>query len=121
MFATSRDILNWLLGVSIFGVAVFICWSLYYLIATMRSVYKVIAQIADAAEKITSLTTLLREKIESGAQIIEGFGEKVNDLFSTIKDKLNNTSSYLMIVGEVLKKIFDFMQDKKDRTRSKKE
>lgn len=115
MFDSSRDILNLVLAVCIAGFTVFFCWSLYYLIATLRSVYKVIKQIELTVQKVGDLTQYLQTKIEAGAQAIEGLGDKVNSLFHTLKDKLNNTGSYLMIIGEVLRRIFDFMQAKQER------
>jgi len=115
MFNSSRDILNLVLAVCAAGLTVFICWSLYYLIATLRSVYKVIKQIESTIIKVGELTKYLQDKIEAGAQIMEGINDKANNLFHTIKDKLSNTGSYLMIIGEVLKRIFDFMQTKQEK------
>jgi len=120
MFATSRDILNWILALSVLGLSFFVCWSLYYVVATLRSVYKVIAQIADTAEKISNLTTMLEQKLEDGARMMGDFGEKANDILNTLKDKLSNSGTHLMIIGEVLKRIFDFMQEKKEKMKSKK-
>jgi len=106
MFNTSRDILNLVLAISIAGLSVFICWSLFYLIASLRSVYKVLKDVEETVQKIGDLTRFVRDKVESGASVL-------NNLTETIKDKLNNTGSYFMIISEVLKRIFDFMQEKK--------
>lgn len=113
MFNTSRDILNLVLAISIAGLSVFICWALYYLIASLRSVYKAIKEIEVVIQKVGDLTRLIKDKVESGAAVFNHLSEKANDLCQTIKDKLNNTSSYFVIISEVLKRIFDFMQEKK--------
>ncbi len=120
MFNTSRDILNIVLAVSIAGLSVFLCWSLYYLIASLRSVYKVLREIEETIQRIGDLTRFIRDKIESGAVVFNGLSEKALDLVQTIKDKLNNTGSYFMIISEVLKRIFDFMQEKKEAKAAKK-
>jgi prophage DNA circulation protein len=121
MFSTSRDILNLVLSICIAGFTVFVCWMIFYVIATFKSVYKVIKDISGAVQQVDNLVNFLREKIESGSEVVTGFGNKVNDLFATIKDKLNNTSSYLVIIGEVLKRMFDFMQERKDGAQERKE
>ncbi len=120
MFNTSRDILNLVLAISIAGLSVFICWSLFYLIASLRSVYKVLREVETTIQKIGDLTRFIRDKIESGAAVFNSLSEKANDLTQTIKDKLNNTGSYFMIISEVLKRIFDFMQERKEEKRTAK-
>ena len=120
MFNTSRDILNLVLSISIAGLSVFICWSLYYLIVSMRSVYKVLREVEELIQKVGDLTRFMKDKIESGAAVFNGLSEKANDLLQTIKDKLNSTGSYFMIISEVLKRIFDFMQEKKEARTVKK-
>ncbi|HNX10766.1 MAG TPA: hypothetical protein PKI61_01355 [bacterium] len=121
MFDSSRDILNLVLALCITGFTVFVCWSLYYLIATLRSVYRVIKQVEATIQKVSELTKYIQEKIEAGAQMVEGLNEKVNNLFHTLKDRLNNTGSYLMIIGEVLRRIFDFMQTKQEKKYEREE
>jgi uncharacterized protein YoxC len=120
MFNTSRDILNLVLALSIAGFTVFICWSLYYLIASLRSIFRVIKEIEATVEKIGDLTRYIRDKIENTSRFVGDLGDKANDLFKTVKDKLNNTGSYLMIIGEVLKRIFDFMQDRNETKTTRK-
>ena len=79
--------------------------ALYYLIASVRGIYKTIEQIAEVAIKIGDLANYIKKKVSQG-------NEKVNDIFDAIKEKLHNSSSYLMIIGEVLRSIFSFMQNK---------
>lgn len=120
MLNTSRDILNLVLAISVAGLSVFICWALYYLIVSIRSVYKVLKEVEDLVQKLGDLTRFMRDKIESGAAVFNNLSEKANDLCQTIKDKLNNTGSYFMIISEVLKRIFDFMKEVKATKITKK-
>lgn len=115
MFDTSKDILNIVLAVSALGLTVFICWSLWYLIATLKSVYKAIKEIMAAVEKVGELVNLIESKIEAGSRAVENFGGKIDDIFNTVKEKVTHTGSYLMVIGEVLRRIFDFLQQREDR------
>jgi uncharacterized protein YoxC len=115
MFETSRDVLNWILSISILGLAVFICWFMYYLVASLRAVYKMIAEVQDMLEKVSNLSNLIKEKIEEGAATFGNLNNKLTELIETVKEKLSHSSSYLMIIGEVLKKIFDFIQMGKEK------
>lgn len=121
MFDNSKDILNLVLAVSALGLTFFICWSLWYLIATLKSVYKAIKEIMAAVEKVGELVTMIENKIEAGSKAVENFGGKIDDVFKTVKEKLTHTGSYLMVIGEVLRRIFDFLEKKEDRWMPRKD
>lgn len=75
MFATSHDILNWVLAVSSGVLVFFLCWSLYYFIASAQRIYRLIKQVEKGVTKAESVLDLIREKISSSASYISVFGE----------------------------------------------
>lgn len=96
MFDTSRDILNWVLAASIGALAFFLCWSLYYFIASAQRIFRLIKHVERGVDKAESLLDLVKEKISGSA-------------------------SYLMILGELLKKGIEFAKDRNQNKREQAE
>lgn len=96
MFDTSKDVLNLVLGLSIFIVALALSWLLYQMAKTFRS----INQVAEGAEKI----------IKAIEESIERF-----------KDKTSNIATYLTVVLKTGQQILEMVQNKKAARRSKKD
>lgn len=96
MFSTSRDILNLVLSVCVVAFTFFLCWFLYYFIASVRNIHRLIA------------------RIETGVT-------KVEEVVALVKEKLKNSSAYLMILGEIAKKAMEFIQTRRGERREKKE
>src|SRR5680860_534550 len=90
MFETSRDILNWVLAASSGVLVFFLCWALYYFIASAQRIYRLIKQVETGVTKAENLIDLIKEKISSSA-------------------------SYLAIFGELLKRGMEFAKDRKQK------
>jgi len=75
MFETSRDILNWVLAASSGVLVFFLCWSLYYFIASAQRIYRLIKHVETGVEKAESLMDLIKEKISSSTAYLAVFGE----------------------------------------------
>ncbi len=90
MFETSRDILNWVLAASAGALAFFLCWSLYYFIASAQRIFRLIKHVEQGVAKAEALLDL-------------------------IKDKISGSASYLMILGEILKRGVEFAKSKRRR------
>lgn len=75
MFATSHDILNWVLAASSGVLVFFLCWALYYFIASAQKIYRLIKQVERGVDKAESLIDLIRDKISSSATYLNIFGE----------------------------------------------
>lgn len=88
MFETSRDILNWVLAASAGALAFFLCWSLYYFIASAQRIFRLIKNVEQGVAKAEALLDL-------------------------IKDKISGSASYLMILGEILKRGVEFAKSKR--------
>lgn len=89
MFDTSKDILNLVIGISILSLAFFLSWSLYYLVLSLRNVFRLTKRVEVAIKK-------------------------VEDLAETIKSKVKNAGSYLFVASELVKKVMKMMNNKKE-------
>lgn len=91
MFSTSNDILNIALTIFVGALAFFICWCLYYLIATVRD--------------IREITKGAKEKFK-----------KVDEIIDKIHDKIDRTSSNIGLLTELAKRgISIFLNWRNDR------
>ena len=88
MFSTSADVLNLVLSICLISLTFFLCWAIYYLIASARRLHRLI-------------------------KTVEGGVAKVEEVIDMAKDKLKNSSAYMMILAEVAKKVMEFIQEKR--------
>ncbi len=95
MFTSSGDILNLVLAVSIAVLTFFLCWAIYYFVASVQKVYNLV------------------KRIELGI-------EKAEELLEIAKGKLKNSSAYFMILGEIVRKAMDFVKEKKEKKQTTK-
>ena len=58
MFETSKDILNIVIAVSIFGIAFFLCWGMYYLNMSLRQIFKAVREMQIDFTRLMSLLML---------------------------------------------------------------
>jgi uncharacterized protein YoxC len=87
MFETSGDILNLVIAISVLLFTVFLVWTIYYVLASLKKVYKIVNELDKGVKK--ALETI-----------------------DTIKEKVNKSTSYLYVAGEVAKKVVNLMKDK---------
>ncbi len=95
MFSTSNDILNLVLAVCLALLTFFLCWAIYYFVASVQKIHKLI------------------KRVENGVSKAEG-------IIDLAKDKLKNSATYFMILGEIAKKAMEFVQEKRDKKASSK-
>jgi uncharacterized protein YoxC len=96
MFDTSKDVLNLLLGLSTFLVALALSWLLYQMAKTFHAINRV-------AEGVEKITNAIEESIEK------------------FKDKTSNIATYLTVVLKTGQQILEMVQNKKAARRSKKD
>ena len=108
MLETSKDVLNITLSVSVGALSIFICWGLYYLIASARSLFRVIRELETIITRIGGIAENINDQVKKSF-------EKIDGLVGSIKDKINGAGSYFIIISEVLKNIFKFIREKKTR------
>lgn len=96
MFSTSNDILNLVLSVCVLALSFFLCWAIYYFVASIQKLYKITKRI----ERIT----------------IEAEG-----IIANIKNKFTNGAASVMMFTEFAKQAMDFIKEKKAAYAEKKE
>ncbi|MFH0923865.1 MAG: hypothetical protein V1825_03980 [Candidatus Falkowbacteria bacterium] len=100
MFETTQDLLNTVKAVSIFGLAFFACWAIFYLAMILRQGFKI---IKDTRERL----------------------HKVDEVIKALKEKIEHSASYLLLIGEGVKKLVDMAKEysgkSKKKVKSKKE
>jgi uncharacterized protein YoxC len=87
MFQTSGDILNLVIAISVLLFTVFLVWTIYYVLASLKKVYKIVNELDNGVKKVL-------------------------ETIDTVKDKVNKSTSYLYVAGEVAKNIVNLMKDK---------
>lgn len=95
MFSTSTDILNLVLAICAIALTFFLCWAIYYLVAGVHRIHKIIGRL-------------------------EGGVAKAEEMLEIAKEKLKNSATYFMILGEIAKKAMEFVQEKQAQKRERK-
>lgn len=95
MLETSKDILNIALAVWTGILTFFLCWLLYYLIASIRNV--------------KNITDGVKDKLK-----------KVDEIIDKIHDKIEKTSSNIGLLTEVIKRGIGAFLDTQNEKRGKK-
>jgi len=93
MFETSKDILNLVLALSVVGISVFICWLLYYFIASIKKLHDVVS--------------LFQKTLTSA-----------NELVNNAKKKLKDSSTHLKLLGMLVQKIVEEVQGRSRKRKS---
>lgn len=87
MFSTSRDILNWLLGISVLLVAVWFSWLLFQMARTLKNINRTLEGIQKITTSIESGLENLKSKtshLAAWGTLILKLGEQV---INVLKDK----------------------------------
>lgn len=95
MLNNSGDILNIILAISVATLTIFLCWAIYYFIAS--------------AQRIHSLV----RKVESGVS-------KAEEILDIARNKLKNSRAYFIILGEIVKQAMEFVKEKQPKKSSAK-
>lgn len=96
MLETSRDILNLVLSLSVAIFVFFLCWALFYLIASARRTFRLIRRVEQGVEKAEALIDLIKEKVSSSA-------------------------SYLILLSNLVKKGMEFAEKRRDDKHSEED
>lgn len=96
MFSTSIDILNLVLAICVAVLTFFLCWAIYYFVASVQRINRI------------------TKRIEAGVI-------KAEEVVNMAKDKLKNSSAYFMVLGEIAKKAMEYVQEKRTNSKDTKE
>ncbi len=96
MFETSKDILNISIAVAVVAVAIFICWTMYYLVSNLRRINRI------------------SQKVEKGVM-------KVDGLIDLIKSKVKQSSSYFFLFSKLAERAMDYFSSRRRPSRDEEE
>lgn len=82
--ATSQDILNITLAISVFGVALLVTWILVYAVIIIRRVVKIIEGAERAVQKVNGLVDAARDRLESSMGYLSVLATGAKELASFI-------------------------------------
>lgn len=88
LIQNSHDILNLTLAFCALLLSVLIGWFIYYMVMTVREMFKAVHGV--------------NEKIEKAGAVID-----------SLKDKIEHSASYLLLIGEGVKKLVEMMSQAK--------
>jgi len=97
MLTTSSDILNLALATCVTLLTIFLCWAIYYFIASAQKIHNIV------------------RRLETGVI-------KAEEVVDIVRGKLKNSGAYLMVLGEVARKALEFVKERntKKTTANKK-
>lgn len=115
MLQTSGDILNIVIAVSVALLVLFVCWGLFYLVMTVRNLYKISKEAREGFSKVSEILGRLKEQVDTGtfylSLIKEGIEKGVNFLRKktggkkkTASDKKTNPSKKTKTAKNTTKK-----------------
>jgi len=87
MFETSKDILNLVLAISIVGISIFICWLLYYIIASIKKIHNTLNLFQKALGSFNDLMINAKKKLQSSAAYFKLAGMLVGKIAEEIKNR----------------------------------
>ena len=93
MFETSKDILNLVLAFSIIGISVFICWFLYYIIASIKKIHDTFSLFQKALQSFTELIDNVKRKLKDSSTHLKLIGMLIQKIAEEIRDKVKNKKS----------------------------
>ena len=95
MFETTQDLLNTVKAISIFGLAFFACWAIFYFAMILRQGFKAVKET--------------RERLH-----------KVDDVIKALKEKIDHSASYLLLIGEGMKKLVEVIKEHTGKEKKEK-
>lgn len=82
---TSQDILFYALAACAIAIAFFLCWSLYYLVMTLRDTRKVTHDIRKRLEAFWQVVELVREKLQFGGAVFNLAATGIRELAEYVR------------------------------------
>jgi len=104
LFETSKDVLNMVLAVSIGSIAFFVCWGSFYLVMSLRQLFKISKDIKETTQDVREAIFCLKSKIKSGAFLASLATDAVKSALEKIKDKAKAVKKTVKTKSKTAKK-----------------
>lgn len=87
LIENSGDLLNIVIALFVFLCTVFLIWSMYYFIKTLRNVSSIVTGVKEKMDTIDKILNLVHDKLEKGSSHMAILSETVVRLVSHLVDK----------------------------------
>jgi len=87
MFSNSNDILNLVLAVCVLALSFFLCWAIYYFIASIQKFYRITKRLEKIAGDVEETVGNIKSKFTSGATSMMMFAEFAKHAMDFIKER----------------------------------
>lgn len=92
MWDTSKDILNLLIGISVFVVASFLSYLFYQMATMIRNVNRTMSSVQHMIEGVNQLVKKLKDKADSAGTYLALFAKSAQQIFEFVnKNKKTNS------------------------------
>lgn len=92
LIENSGDLLNIVIALCIFLFTVFLVWSMYYFIKTLRNISNIITGVKEKMDTIDKILQLVHDKLEKGSSHMAILSETAVRLVSHMVDKQTKKS-----------------------------
>jgi len=82
---TTLDLLYLALAVAVIAIAFFVCWSLYYLVMTLKDTRSMTRDIRQRLESFWDVVELLREKLQVGGAVFKLAAHGIKELAEHVR------------------------------------
>ncbi|MBI4122652.1 MAG: hypothetical protein HY462_01505 [Parcubacteria group bacterium] len=82
---TSQDVLFYALAAAAIGIAFFLCWSLYYLVMTLRDTRMMTHDIRKRLAAFWEVVELVREKLQLGGAVMKLAATGIRELAEYVR------------------------------------
>lgn len=93
MLETSKDILNFSLAVSVFGLSFLIGWMLVYFLLIIKRVVQILSELEKTMNKVGTFVETARDKLEHSASYLSLIATGAKELVNYLVGRQKNKSS----------------------------
>lgn len=90
IMSSSQDVLYLAIAVSVLLLTFFVCWILYYVVFSVRNLFKITKEVRDSVDKFHRILSVLKEKMDSTISyiyVVEEGIKKLSEAISEYKEK----------------------------------
>jgi len=87
MFSTSNDVLNLVLSICLISLTFFLCWAIYYFIASVQRIYNLVKRVERGVCKAEEILDIVNDKVRASSAIFVALVDVIKNYFNFSKEK----------------------------------